>query len=623
MLIGITHSSPCPQTEIQASNTEPQRQNHQQTQTVAWSESNEDSALDPRLFKTIDPNCIANGPAPQDTTVVETVNRFRLAPDNGEMKKDSFLNDLNKSTSHDIFYPSEVDVEISNPYYYQEYVYEDPVYTSNDPQNRSVDSTSYELDSNSTSNSISNSNENINPYFFHNTPSPNNVNSIRIITASNRIAKLKDKKLIQAIHKSLNLRSSQSSVGNCNNHDSTLQNLKTLNDNHSYFQSTASVLSSPRNEITENLNYLIYNKTRPVQNFRKPNTMGNSNLNDCYNYYTHQKILKASKTASDTECANLNLVPVSSTATEIKEVDINNHNNSSKQKDCSSKSKRSDSFKRGFKWKHDHYTTSNIFNEKPEEVKDTCKVRQNILKLNKNIGIKISVNKPSNNTLFVNDFNPLHNKKEHNEVEDKKQSQQRDKRGKGSLQNLEYKYEYQQEKRCRDEKEMQHKFEHMDCHDGTCDHGNNQVDSQSGYKPTRSKNKVNCDENECDVVMEIFRESLKKNRDKLLHTKPHGKINFQAPKITKIKSSKNQSEKIDPVFRVKYLHAEKNLFKCTQCPKVFKQRSQWKRHVDCIHLKIAKFVCIKCDKAFKRSDHLKNHIRRIHASKTEQVNRIA
>lgn len=53
-------------------------------------------------------------------------------------------------------------------------------------------------------------------------------------------------------------------------------------------------------------------------------------------------------------------------------------------------------------------------------------------------------------------------------------------------------------------------------------------------------------------------------------------------------------------------------FNCGFCDKIFKQRSQWKRHVDCIHLKLAKFLCPTCHKAFKRSDHLKNHIRRIH-----------
>ncbi|GMG19344.1 unnamed protein product [Ambrosiozyma monospora] len=53
-------------------------------------------------------------------------------------------------------------------------------------------------------------------------------------------------------------------------------------------------------------------------------------------------------------------------------------------------------------------------------------------------------------------------------------------------------------------------------------------------------------------------------------------------------------------------------YACDQCEKTFRQKSQWKRHVDCVHLKIAKFECEKCGKLFKRTDHLKNHLQRLH-----------
>lgn len=54
------------------------------------------------------------------------------------------------------------------------------------------------------------------------------------------------------------------------------------------------------------------------------------------------------------------------------------------------------------------------------------------------------------------------------------------------------------------------------------------------------------------------------------------------------------------------------IFPCSQCPKSFTQKSQWRRHVECVHLNLVKYFCDFCGKGFKRSDHLKNHSRRMH-----------
>lgn len=54
------------------------------------------------------------------------------------------------------------------------------------------------------------------------------------------------------------------------------------------------------------------------------------------------------------------------------------------------------------------------------------------------------------------------------------------------------------------------------------------------------------------------------------------------------------------------------IFPCSQCPKSFTQKSQWRRHVECVHLNLVKYHCEFCGKGFKRSDHLKNHSRRMH-----------
>lgn len=53
-------------------------------------------------------------------------------------------------------------------------------------------------------------------------------------------------------------------------------------------------------------------------------------------------------------------------------------------------------------------------------------------------------------------------------------------------------------------------------------------------------------------------------------------------------------------------------FPCPKCAKAFTQKSQWRRHIDCVHLNLVKYHCEVCSKGFKRSDHLKNHTRRMH-----------
>ena len=113
---------------------------------------------------------------------------------------------------------------------------------------------------------------------------------------------------------------------------------------------------------------------------------------------------------------------------------------------------------------------------------------------------------------------------------------------------------------------------------------------------------------DAEIVQRIFKESMKLNKDNFSKHKIEENEQHLVPEITRLRIAKPTSfvEEGGEKFE------EKDIYKCADCPKVFRQRSQWKRHVDCIHLKIAKFVCIECTKAFKRSDHLKNHIRRIH-----------
>lgn len=61
-----------------------------------------------------------------------------------------------------------------------------------------------------------------------------------------------------------------------------------------------------------------------------------------------------------------------------------------------------------------------------------------------------------------------------------------------------------------------------------------------------------------------------------------------------------------------FTNAQDQIFPCSQCPKSFTQKSQWRRHVECVHLNLVRYHCEFCRKGFKRSDHLKNHSRRLH-----------
>ncbi|GME96789.1 unnamed protein product [Ambrosiozyma monospora] len=78
---------------------------------------------------------------------------------------------------------------------------------------------------------------------------------------------------------------------------------------------------------------------------------------------------------------------------------------------------------------------------------------------------------------------------------------------------------------------------------------------------------------------------------------------WTVPKPNKRRKKQSRAREIDPTeFR----------YGCDLCEKTFRQKSQWKRHVDCVHLKIAKFECEECGRLFKRTDHLKNHLHRMH-----------
>jgi uncharacterized C2H2 Zn-finger protein len=532
--------------------------------SLSCEKDSNNNVYDPRILKTVDPNFIINNSIMDSTirsnvvALPETVESFEkkisLSKNNeiidNETKNnvDFFLNDSNSKNNNNSHYFN-FEPEFVNPHYYQEYRYDDSFYTQN-IYNKSFDLTSYELDSNITSsnpNSNHQNDENINPIFFHNTPSPNNKNSIRIITSSNRIKKLKDKKLIQAIHKSLNMRNNN---GKHNLED--FSNFKTLNNNHNnYLNSTTSLLSSPRKEINESLTNEIYCNQELSQKI----VLTNSNSNISHETYNHDKNYTYSLALKNIVDNDPNLKIISGLENDLDNRDIVYMNNTNNEL----QSKKIYSIKREIKWKkHGCYYLNNTITQ-------INKVEHNIEQSNKeklNYNVDYSIKEDSfNGTSSTKKFNE--NNRNNNTFI------------------------------------------------STTIFSNKDKDSNND-KSNNDNNTSNNEIKDCDAVLEIFRESLKKNKSDIMKTRKRDRLIMPTPKITKLKIRKaniiNGSEYSGSEFE------EKDVFKCVQCPKVFKQRSQWKRHVDCIHLKIAKFVCIKCNKAFKRSDHLKNHIRRIHGS---------
>lgn len=584
------------------------------------------STSEPRSLKTLNPTCILNNHIIQNmekniqkkinfadnnstnnkNTNLNQGDDDQLLGNNGSTGEnlhkmtDSFLNDVQGKPSNDFYNP---DLLIPNPIHYQEYLYidensydqhlykpEDSLYAAG-LQNETFDSTSFELDSNVSPQSVSN--ENINPIFFHNTPSPSDKNSIRIVTASNRIIKLKDKKLLQAIQKSLDSNSRIEALNPNNNNDindnsrknnnnKSSSGFKTLNENQVI---TSSILSSPRKEINESLNNAILMASNlPIKRkFINPSThqghINNPSTNDViignafrgwHNSNNERYIAKvndtlAFKSGFEPETnSNPNSERGSSSSNEQNinnNSDINNGNINNNLNTSNSSNKNFDdtAYMRSQKSGH-----ADEKNQRSQHSKQILSIKREIKWKNDFQIPKLRSRRADSIANLGKSFNLEHSLVKENV-------------GNGNFGNC-------------DQEELSK---------GRDD------DSEDDNLDNQSKNK--------DVVMEIFRESMKKNKDNFLKSKPRDKSNTPIPKITKLKVARCIPKLGDPTLRAN-LYEEKDIFRCAQCPKVFKQRSQWKRHVDCIHLKIAKFVCIKCGKAFKRSDHLKNHIRRIHGT---------
>lgn len=81
------------------------------------------------------------------------------------------------------------------------------------------------------------------------------------------------------------------------------------------------------------------------------------------------------------------------------------------------------------------------------------------------------------------------------------------------------------------------------------------------------------------------------------------------------KEDERSFRSLKSVMKVERTTHDNHRHECPRCKKVFKQRSQIKRHIDCVHLKLTKYVCPFCVIKFKRSDHLTNHVKRIHPEK--------
>ncbi|TID28961.1 hypothetical protein CANINC_002229 [Pichia inconspicua] len=486
------------------------------------------SPYDPRLFKTVDPTCITSIKTSSEM-IPGTIPKVSIQNVKDHRNHSSnFLTEIEEQRKGNRdYYTTEI---ITDPQYFQDYLEENQNYY--DDSNFSFDITSYELDSNPTPKS---NNENINPIFFHHTPSPNNKTSIRVITASNRITKLRDKKLVQAIHRSLDLRRSTDDV----------EIFKTLNEHHSVSLKNDLLLSSPRKEINETFTNAI------MQNYGK----------DVYNSPT---------------------IPLENYifTSVTKQLNMEEFSDSEPQE-------RNDS--RKFP-----KTFGDIVN--PD-------------KLNQNIGLA---------TIDIQEYQETLNQLQ-SEIAQFNNSK-----------NLE---DARTNKRKRDSA-LYTEFIDTTVSDDSEEEfliKKHVKSGKRGRKPKRAtkvKAKKPSEIPETDIVQRLFKESMKKNKDNFNRIKTTD-MGLTTSKIAKLKVPRNASnivreptksvistysDDVENIEKVPKDSHQKDIFECSECPKVFRQRSQWKRHVDCIHLKIAKFVCIKCNKAFKRSDHLKNHIRRIHAA---------
>lgn len=590
------------------------------------------STSEPRSLKTLNPTCILNKHIIQnieknsikkidfsDNNNTNHNSGVDIAINNGTGSTkdgfhnfharltDSFLNDVQHKPANDFYNP---DLLIPNPIHYQEYLYmnengydqhlykpEDSLYTSGF-QNDTFDSTSFELDSNVSPQSVSN--ENINPIFFHNTPSPSDSNSIRIVTASNRIIKLKDKKLLQAIQKSLNsnvrmeaLNPNRGNIVNpndkcCDRYNKSSVGFKKLNDNQA---ATNSILSSPRKEINESLNNAILQASNfPVKSkFLNPSINQNSINNVTSNEVSNGNVYRGWQNSMNEHYAVKPNEPLSFRSN----FDPETNSNPDSERECSSSNAtHSNSTGNG---------NSNSISNSNSNNNSTDLASKKITHSN-NINI-------DSKTYLLPQAEGQQDEKIHKAQHSKQiLSIKREIKWKNDFQIPKLRSR-QGDSTVSNSKNLNLEMVKENAHNG----GYDVEDYGDGRDEDFDDDKLDGQPKNKDVVMEIFRESMRKNKDNFLKTKPRDKSNTPIPKITKLKVTRCIPKLGDPTLRAS-MYEEKDIFRCAQCPKVFKQRSQWKRHVDCIHLKIAKFVCIKCGKAFKRSDHLKNHIRRIHGT---------
>ncbi|KAG0678130.1 hypothetical protein C6P40_004954 [Pichia californica] len=434
----------------------------------------------------------------------------------------------------------------------------DSMYT-NGIQNETFNSTSYELDSNLTPNTHHATNDdNINPIFYHETPSPSNTHSIRIVTASNRIVRLRDKKLLNAIHKTLD-----SPIKVKNNQQLHPQDiLKNLNSNQ---QISRRILSSPRKDINDSLIKAISdindNSSCIPKEFINNEFSKDIEIDDNKNEKDIYNLSKEIDTLPSQNSIILN--------------NNNNNNNNNINYNNNNKNRKNKAFP---------FHSENLSQETNpkrfanKSISTNSHQSQFFIKL-KTASTTASTTTSSLSTPAISSTTTV--KFKTNKI-NKQQKQQKDQNSKLRSQTR------------KDENSTQ-----TSQSTGSLDfqtelsHSNNSENIEESRKIHQNP----------DLVMQIFREPIKETTDHL--SKSKSKEN-----VSKISRVRVKIPRIHPASLDNF--EEKDIYECVQCSKVFKQRSQWKRHVDCIHLKIAKFICVKCTKAFKRSDHLKNHVRRIH-----------
>lgn len=571
---------------------------------------------DPRILKTVDPSqCILDGSKNNVFMTDKMSNFFKASNLNEKMSivDRSFLFDSNLKNTPE-FYSKLDNIEITNSQYYQEYLYDDPIYANTLENNRSFESTSYELDSvisnsNSRIHTMEEDNGTINPIFFHHTPSPNNTTSIRIITSSNRITKLRDRKLIQAIHKSLKQHNSNYLDDNDEKINTNYNGFKTLNDNQTYklrrlsgdltsIHIEANEIPNQQQSIQPNYTsckYSDFPSTFSENIFRGKETQykeATPRYNDFDSFQPEAKILremeKERKSLETIACTQKLIDNTKQNALHIEKVEDLGNSEEIKQNVMSKQGKE----KEGVEEAEDEEAREELSevdihginitadcnsSDQKDVIKPQMKKVKGLKSNSQECKSQLSQDTALPKRKIVLTFK-RHNKKY--------------RQGNSIMKNKE------RENDC----SMNNSFGKLNQIKQVSNIMEFEIDKPKLIKAEEQEQDTQEIEKDNDIVLEIFRASLKRNKDNFAKTKSSDVL--LATKIPRVRAQRSNKKNPNK--------AKDNIYKCLQCPKEFKQRSQWKRHIDCIHLKIAKFACIKCGKAFKRSDHLKNHIRRIH-----------